>query len=273
MAPKYKDDIRIIRPGAIPAIELLTGKVLKHAYKPHAHEQYAIGVVEAGVQSYQEPGGAYTVTPGTLFTLNPGDVHAGEARTEAGYQYRLAYLPEKLVHSYLELEANSPPSHPHFKQRITKDPALAPRLFHLFRSLNDPATCRVKAESELVALLRTLFLRHGELTEGKCSHASTATCKVTEMIRERVAEPVTLTEMAELAGLSRYHFIRVFKKATGLSPHAYLSQARVFHAKAAIEAGVPLAEAALASGFSDQSHMTRSFKAIYGITPGKVNKT
>lgn len=57
MAPKYKDDIRIIRPGAIPAIELLTGKVLKHAYKPHAHEQYAIGVVEAGVQSYQEPGG------------------------------------------------------------------------------------------------------------------------------------------------------------------------------------------------------------------------
>lgn len=264
MAPKYKDDIRIIRPGAIPAIELLTGKVLKHAYKPHAHEQYAIGVVEAGVQSYQEPGGRTRSHQGPCLPLTREMYTPVRREPKQGINIDSPICRKNLCTATWSLKQTPLPAIPTSSNASPRDPALAPRLFHLFRSLNDPATCRVKAESELVVLLRTLFLRHGELTEGKCSHASTATCKVTEMIRERVAEPVTLTEMAELAGLSRYHFIRVFKKATGLSPHAYLSQARVFHAKAA-----------LASGFSDQSHshMTRSFKAIYGITPGKVNKT
>jgi len=274
MSQPPKDDIRIIRPEPLPDIELLTGRIHTHAYRPHAHEEYAIGVVEAGVQRYREPGGAYPAPAGTLYTLNPGDVHAGEAATEAGYHYRLAYVPETLLHSYLEIEAGAFPSHPHFRQRLTQDPALAREFNRVLASLGDPATCRVKAESELVVILRTLFRRHGELSSRELPDAGArAMQEVMEMIKKRFAEPLTLTEMAEQAGLSRYHFIRVFKKHTGLAPHAYLSQIRVFQAKAAVESGLPLADAAFASGFSDQSHMTRSFKSILGITPGKVQKT
>ncbi len=78
--------------------------------------------------------------------------------------------------------------------------------------------------------------------------------------------------MAEQAGLSRYHFIRVFQNKTGLSPHAYLTQVRVNNARTQIESGLTLADAAFSSGFSDQSHMTRYFKSIYGVTPGKFRK-
>lgn len=273
MAKKTKDDIRIIRPEQLPAVELLTGRIHDHAYRPHAHEEYAIGVVEAGVQRYREPGGTYPAPAGTLYTLNPGDVHAGEAATEAGYHYRLAYVPENLLHSYLEIEPGAFPSHPHFRQRLTQDPALAREFHRVLASLTDPATCRVKAESELVLTLRALFHRHGELVPKELPDAGAhAIRRVKEYIKQRAAEPIPLTEMAEQAGLSRYHFIRVFKKHTGLAPHAYLTQVRVFQAKAAIESGLPLADAALASGFADQSHMTRSFKAIFGITPGKVQK-
>ena len=270
MVLKKKDDIRIIRPEPLPSIELLTGKIHKHAYRPHAHDEYAIGVMEAGVQSYQEPGGTYAAPAGTLFTLNPGDVHAGEAATEEGYHYRLAYFPQKLIHTYLESEAGSFPSHPHFRQRLTHDPEIAPRLYKAFVELNDPSTCRVKAESELVLLLKTLFSRHGELSGTPLPDAGvSAVNRVKEMIKRRAAEPITLTDMAEEAHLSRYHFIRVFKKHTGLAPHAFLTQTRVYQAKALISSGVPLAQAAATCGFSDQSHMTRAFKTIYGMTPGQ----
>jgi AraC-like DNA-binding protein len=84
-----------------------------------------------------------------------------------------------------------------------------------------------------------------------------------------VTDNVTLNEIAKAVGLSKYHFLRIFKNTTGLPPHAYLLQMRVELAKGAIEKGLSLADAAFQSGFSDQSHMTRCFKAVYGLPPGQ----
>ncbi len=257
----------------MPSIDLLTGRIKKTVYRPHAHEEYAIGVVEAGVQTYREPGGSYHAPPGTIYTLNPGDVHAGESADESGYQYRLIYVPETYVLKCLEQEIGILTGHPHFKQRLTNDIQLSKKLQAFLSSLNAPGICRVKAETELVILLKELFSRYGEIVEESIANpGESSILRVTEMIRKRFAEPVTLSDMAELAGLSRYHFIRVFQTKTGLSPHAYLTQIRVFHAKKAIESGVSLTDAAMVSGFSDQSHMSRYFKTIYGISPGKFRQ-
>lgn len=68
--------------------------------------------------------------------------------------------------------------------------------------------------------------------------------------------------------MSRFQLLRGFAGATGLTPHAYLVQRRIHLARRLIATGIPLAEAAIASGFADQSHMTRIFTRNHGISPG-----
>ena len=83
---------------------------------------------------------------------------------------------------------------------------------------------------------------------------------------------MTLEQLSRLTGLSRYHLVRVFGESVGVPPHAYLRQVRVGRAKALLAAGCPVAEAAVATGFADQSHLHRWFKRLWGVTPGGYRK-
>lgn len=78
----------------------------------------------------------------------------------------------------------------------------------------------------------------------------------------------TLADLAHASGLSRFQVVRGFTRATGLTPHAYLMQRRLHRARNLIARGTPLAAAAAAAGFADQSHMSRLFARCFGIAPG-----
>lgn len=78
--------------------------------------------------------------------------------------------------------------------------------------------------------------------------------------------------MAGVAGCTEFHLIRLFRAAKGASPHGYLVQLRLEHARRLLAAGCSIVDAALASGFSDQSHLTRQFRARFGVTPGLYRK-
>jgi AraC-like DNA-binding protein len=82
------------------------------------------------------------------------------------------------------------------------------------------------------------------------------------------ASMITIEELAAESGLGRFRLVRDFAHATGLTPHAYLLQRRTELTRRMIAGGTPLAEAAIAAGFADQSHMTRNFTRRYGYTPG-----
>ncbi len=80
---------------------------------------------------------------------------------------------------------------------------------------------------------------------------------------------MTLQALARFAGLSAFHLCRVFREAVGMAPHAYQTQVRVRRAKALLRAGLPITQAAVEAGFYDQAHLTRHFKRIVGLTPGR----
>jgi AraC family transcriptional regulator len=89
-------------------------------------------------------------------------------------------------------------------------------------------------------------------------------------IQSRHAQPITLDDIADAVHLSPYHLARLFKQATGETPHQYLIQLRVNSARALLTSGAgqrSLAEIAAAVGFADQSHLTRHFKRQFGVTP------
>lgn len=98
--------------------------------------------------------------------------------------------------------------------------------------------------------------------------------RAVEHLLDGPGAPVTLEDLATDAGLSRYHFCRQFRIATGLSPHQYQLRARVERAQLILRTrpARPLSEVALECGFSDQSHFTRVFRRVSGVTPGRYRR-
>ena len=92
--------------------------------------------------------------------------------------------------------------------------------------------------------------------------------RISEYIDSHLGENISLEAMAEMAGLSVYHFSRAFRQSNGVAPHGYLLQRRIEHAAQLISrTELPVSEIALAVGFSDHSHFARHFRRLTGTTP------
>ena len=98
---------------------------------------------------------------------------------------------------------------------------------------------------------------------------SAAIARVLRHIDDHLGQPLSLAELAEMAGLSVWRFATVFRQQVGIAPHRYICRQRVQRAQALMLEGLPPATAASEAGFYDQSHLSRHFKSICGITPGQ----
>jgi AraC family transcriptional regulator len=91
---------------------------------------------------------------------------------------------------------------------------------------------------------------------------------VREFVEAHLAAPVRLDQMARVAGVSRGHFVRVFRRATGQSPHQYVVDRRVdFVRERLFEPRADLAALSVRAGFASHSHMTQAFRRRIGLTP------
>src|SRR5262249_23163710 len=137
----------------------------------------------------------------------------------------------------------------------------------------DSAADELQKECALLKTLGDLVLRHASSRDGERAPAPAprthaALQRVRELLESEFARAVTIRELADEAGLSTCHLIRVFRNAFGLPPYKYLEQVRIQQARRLIRHGFPLTHVVHATGFSDQSHLTRYFKRIVGVTPG-----
>jgi AraC family transcriptional regulator len=98
--------------------------------------------------------------------------------------------------------------------------------------------------------------------------------RVQEHIEEHLQDNLSLDELARDAHYSRGHFLRMFRAATGKTPHQYLTERRVERAKSMLQKtqDISLIDIAASCGFSSQSHMTRVFRKQFGVTPGAFKR-
>ena len=149
-----------------------------------------------------------------------------------------------------------------------RDPPLAALFATLFARLTDTSAERLAVEETLLATLARLLHRHGASPRGAFG-LSPAIAAARRRLDEAPHLPASLAELAALAGCSRFQLLRGFARECGATPHAYLLQRRVRLARARLAAGASPAEAALAAGFADQSHLTRAFRRQLGLTPAR----
>ena len=149
----------------------------------------------------------------------------------------------------------------------------------LSEMMNETATGRMFAEAASVALAARLVQKYCD--SGSCTPIALAShqldharlSRVLAYIEERLAEDITVTDLAKVACLSVFHFTRAFAGARGVPPHRYVSRRRLESAKAMIATGrAPLCEIALACRFSSQSSFTRAFRRATGVTPAEYRR-
>lgn len=252
-------------PSAAPGIEAMQADSAL-AFGRHIHLQFGLGVIERGAQKSASGRGTVESGPGDTITVNPGEVHDGMPLGDGGRAWRMLYLEPALVAALAaEVHPAAPDTHFEFHAPTMRDARLAA----LVQALFDAAT---RSPADAAALLRVeecLLLVLGSLLR-PAGHqkpaASVSTART--MMDDDPTAPWSLAQLADAAGLSRYQLVRHFGQATGLTPHAYLLQRRLHHARRLMGTGTTLADAAATSGFSDQSHLTRLFVRSFGITPG-----
>ena len=161
-----------------------------------------------------------------------------------------------------------------------RDPLITGIAGNLMReAMNGDAGSRLFAESLAamlaVHLLRNYSERSQAIETDRISTQPRAVVQAVDFIHDNYAMDLSLSDIAAAAHLSPFHLSRIFKKATGVTPHQYLLQVRVNSARSLLSAGAgnrSLAEVAAAVGFSDQSHLTRHFKRLLGVTPKQLRQ-
>lgn len=219
----------------------------------HSHDQFGIGVIDAGAHRSHSGRGQVEAQAGDLITVNPGEVHDGMPLAASGRSWRMLYLDPGLLHG--------DDGGAEFCWPALHDPAAARRFGRLFAALTGSEAAGLEPEADLLLLVARLQDRPRHALPPARIDAAL------QRLADAPADPVSLADLARLAGLSRFHFLRSFAAATGLTPHAFQIQHRLHLARRLIAARTPLAEAAAAAGFSDQSHLTRLFRRSYGLTP------
>ena len=262
---------RYWRPDGFGGLELLRSDASTHRYTRHSHEGYALGVVEGGAHAFASRGSVWTATPGNVVIVNPDDAHdGGPARGDTRYWYRMLYVDASVLASALADRRDRTVPAPLFPEAVVHDPALAESLSKLHRALERPEA-HLERETLLLTTLAALALRHGRAAHPAAAlgRPPRAVSTAREYIAGHFAENISLARLAALAGVSRFHLLRMFRHSFGLPPHLYQTQLRLRHARRLMASGHAPARAAAAAGFADQSHLTRKFKAAFGITPGQ----
>lgn len=237
------------------------------------HDYFVIGMVEAGVQKFDYRRDQHITLPTGSIVLNPGEPHTGESAIPSGFRYRALY-PEAYVLQQVASEIQGRSQQiPFFSQPVIHDSVLFEHMRNLHATL-ETATSTLEHESRYLWTLAQLVIRHADSR----FHASALKSERSEIrkirahIEERYAEDIKLADLATLVHWSPFYLLRAFRKEVGIPPHAYLESIRVRRAQDLLKNGLPIAEAAYATGFSSQSHLTTTFKRFIGVTPGQYAK-
>ncbi|PKG80773.1 AraC family transcriptional regulator [Colwellia sp. 75C3] len=273
MDNKTKEKANFTIANAFDGIEIVHADYKGQEFSKHVHEGYTIGVIEKGAQRFYRSGEIHTADTNSIILVNADDVHTGESATPEGWQYRAMYpLPEHFENVCLDLYEGKKCA-PYFSSSVINDALLTEQLRLLFNQVDNNAS-KLLTETILYSLMLRLTLRHSSLRHvpKDISGSKEKLIRVKEYLDFYPAEDISLKQLAVIAGLSQYHFIRQFKKMFDLAPHGYQIQARLKKAKTLLKAGVKPAMVATDCGFHDQSHFNRHFKKALGTTPSKFQK-
>lgn len=263
-----------LRQHADTGIETIRAHFEGHAYDPHWHDSYLVGITLSGTQEFHCRRERHRSTPGDAFLLEPGEIHDGDAPVAGGFTYLTFYLDEVWLSSTLRgLYESVPCSYSlHFSRTMAREPQLAGAIARTFHALHSEEM-RIVQQSTMDDLLGQLT-RHSQWRKRLPSHLQSAAVahRARDYLHAHMGDNIGLSDLARETGTDRFTLTRCFKREFHLSPHAWLIQLRLANARSMLARGEQPASVAAALGFADQSHLGRWFQRAYRLSPAHYRK-
>ena len=251
--------------AAVDGIELVEARFKGHPYARHRHDTYTICHTLSGVQGFNYRGAHEHSLRGQIVVLHPDEQHDGHAGTEEGFAYRGAYVEPSLIAEAMEDLTGRPAPLPFAADAVTNKPRLLHALDYAFLSGAAPLAVDSLVLCFAAGVLELDRNRPESVTAPSLDLAALARAR--SLLDAEFARRVPSRELEAASGLSRFTLARQFRARYGTSPHRYQVMRRLAHARRCLQLGIAAAQAAAAAGFADQAHLTRWFKAAYGLTP------
>jgi AraC-like DNA-binding protein len=246
------DTVRLSRRGRAL---LLTGTTTGYAIEPRG--EYVFGIVEDRPMRAWRGGREHWVRPGELVAWDASDAHRG-ASVDGPWRSRLMIV-----------EADELLTGVRFPEPVIADHRLARAFAAAHAALEAPGDALAHDTVLADALLAFVARSSGVPPAGREDRAVRVALA---LLADQPERNVSLDELALAAGVDKYRLLRAFRAQVGMPPHAWLVARRLRLARRMLEGGSAIAETAAATGFADQSHLTRHFRRSLGFTPGAYRR-
>lgn len=264
-ATKIMSTQQFWRDDAMPYVESRRAQHSRACYRAHSHPTLSIGAVDAGASVLQLAGrDDQPLQAGDVVVIPANCMHACNPRPDAAWSYQMLHLDTRWLASLrqeVSLHADNPAS---CAAGHCRDPATYRAFCRLNQQLFSPAPVALK-EAWLIAFVSDLMWP-SPAADAQPPAWLPALC---QRLREQCDQAWPVDSLAASVGLSRSHFIRLFRQHVGMTPHAYLLDSRILRARQLLCEGHALADLAHGLGFSDQSHFQHAFRDRVAVTPGE----
>ncbi len=292
MKHKKSGNIYFTRHKCIEDFELVCGEGVLNTFPVHLHKQYCIGAIVNGNAVLTLHNREFVLCPGSLYFINPEEPHQIKPKENDGFNHVVLTFGKRFVSKYFAQSKDTfiPFSfkvpHMYIKDVLVKIMDFVAEV----KAGGSPDSIEYKLMLILLEVYPVLSLEEpcGETgnvssgfdrvtysgidSENTAEHNPDAVSKLVEYLEEHPRNNISLQEMAALAGLSKFHFLRLFKDKIGIPPYEYQLQLKIKLARKLLLEGYSAAFISLELGFTDQSHFIRFFKRNMGITPGQFVK-
>lgn len=259
-----KNDAILKHTNLLGGFDYLRADYKKQTFPRHSHEEYLIGVIENGIHDVWCRGEWWHASSNVVATFSPDEAHHGGLGDAEAWQQTIFYFPEKLVAEALDDYGGTIK----FNQPFHHSPALARRLVRL-RHMLESGDDQLLVEQEVLTAILETGKTKAEHESDRQSQGAQELMTVRSFIHDNIDQSFNISTLADIAGLSKRQFMNRFQRYFQIAPYQYVMQARVQKVRDALKHGTGLAEASYVAGFTDQSHMTRNFRSIYGVTPAR----
>ncbi|MFO0556264.1 MAG: AraC family transcriptional regulator [Polyangiaceae bacterium] len=230
-------------------------------------EQFAMVVVLEGAFDGWYRGSARTHVAGSLKLKEPGEVHRG-LRVHAPFTLQGAAFTRAVISA--AADAMGVRGGVHFRAAAFGPGERATRLAF---AMHDALVRADATELERTTLVSEALSEVVGASAPSARRAPRAVARARSLLHDALTERVTLDALAQHAGLDKFHLARAFRAEVGLPPYAYLTHLRVARARELLQRGAPVAQAAQAVGFCDESQLHRHFLRVVGVTPGRYARS
>jgi AraC-like DNA-binding protein len=239
---------KYLRYSFLDNIEMFISKN-ETAYFPfHLHDFFCISLITNGTERLQTQNAIYYAVAGTISVTQANEVHKNSSLNDSGYSYQTIYVNPDLLKYYNNGKKVTD------LERIIVDR----EIISLFNTL-------FKNENIIFRTVEQIIKRLLIYTQRNRREKIPSFDLMDELITLAGPNRLSLDMMASHFCMSKYHFIRRFKEASGITPQVYVALQRLVNAKKMLLQGEEIKSAAFLNGFYDATHMNSAFKRYFGI--------